>query len=298
MSNIKPILARLLMTGAVGWLSTSAAAMVGGYKTPADFLPLEAYASVEGFELSYAPYVQTCLDNTGGGSAAQPCFIGYEMWDRELNTYYQKLLRLLDDESKTQLRDSQRKWIAMRDASIEFNSGLLDRKYTEPGTMYHAMRAADADAAITPLIKNRALSLKRWVDSLDSSSPSSQEAVWVEEGKFVTSMGTIPAGCIAQLKTDLNGDNTVAAVFLESASFRGCLRANFPYPGGDPSAVGYTVGEWLAHQTYSVEVCEATGGSMGKYCDSIVVRFSQRPYQIGVHAKTVLSMEKLGDRPQ
>ena len=97
-------------------------------------------------------------------SGAVPCFIGYEMWDRELNIYYNKLMKILGVKEQNLLKESQLAWIKERDKSIIFNSQLLDNKYTEPGTMYVAMRAGDVDRMMTPVVKQRALILKNWYE--------------------------------------------------------------------------------------------------------------------------------------
>jgi uncharacterized protein YecT (DUF1311 family) len=134
------------------------------YKKIDAFQTLESFKSIDAFESSYKKYTQHCLDNTGGGSGAVPCFIGYEMWDRELNIYYNKLMKILGENEKNLLKESQLAWIKERDKSIDFNSRLLDNKYTEPGTMYIAMRAGDVNRIMTPIVKQRALILKNWFE--------------------------------------------------------------------------------------------------------------------------------------
>ncbi len=134
------------------------------YKKVDDFKPLESYKSIDEFESSYKKYTQHCLNNTYGGSAAASCFIGYEMWDRELNIYYAKLMKILGVKERNLLKESQLAWIKEREKSIDFNSRLLNNKYKEPGTMYIAMRAGDVDEMITPIVKQRALILKRWFE--------------------------------------------------------------------------------------------------------------------------------------
>ncbi|MCX5884134.1 MAG: DUF1311 domain-containing protein [Deltaproteobacteria bacterium] len=134
------------------------------YKKIDDFKTLESFKFINEFESSYKKYTQYCLDNTGGGSGGVPCFIGYEMWDRELNIYYNKLMKILGAKEKNLLKESQLAWIKERDKSIGFNSRLLDNKYTEPGTMYLLMRAGDADEMMTPVVKQRALVLKKWFE--------------------------------------------------------------------------------------------------------------------------------------
>lgn len=133
------------------------------YKNIDDFKTLESFKSVDEFEASYNKYIQQCLNNTYGGTGGVPCLIGYDMWDRELNIYYSKLLKILGEKEKKLLKESQLAWIKERDATITFNSHLLDKKYAEPGTMYVLMRANDADKMMIPVVKQRALLLKNWL---------------------------------------------------------------------------------------------------------------------------------------
>lgn len=160
MWNILKIFCELVL------LMTASMVFAGGfqYKNIHDFKTLESYKSIDEFEASYQKYVKSCLDDTGGGSGAVPCFIGYEMWDRELNIYYNKLMKILGTKEQNLLKESQLAWIKERDKSIIFNSQLLDNKYTEPGTMYLSMRAGDVDRIMTPVVKQRALILKNWYE--------------------------------------------------------------------------------------------------------------------------------------
>ncbi len=135
------------------------------YKQAQDFEWLESFRSVDAFEANYRAYVQDCLDHTYGGSGGVPCFIGEAIWDREMNRYYKRLLSLLDEEEKKLLRNSQRAWLKMRDSSIAFGMRLLGRT-EETGSMYALMRAGDIDSMVTPMVKQRALMLKQWWESL------------------------------------------------------------------------------------------------------------------------------------
>ena len=135
------------------------------YKKIDDFKTLESFKSVSEFESYYYIYIQDCLDHTGGGIGGKPCLIGYEMWDRELNIYYKRLMKTLGEKEKALLREAQRAWIKERDNSIAFNSRLLDIKYKNKiGTMDALIRAEDADDMITPIVKQRALLLKKWLE--------------------------------------------------------------------------------------------------------------------------------------
>lgn len=134
------------------------------YKQPEDFHGLSSYSNIEEFEYSYAVYIQDCLNNTGGGTGGIPCFIGAQLWDRELNDIYRKLIPLLTKDEVTALKESQRAWIKERDLSIALHSMILDREYSDEGTMYRLIRAGQVEDMIQPIIKQRALVLMRWYD--------------------------------------------------------------------------------------------------------------------------------------
>lgn len=135
------------------------------FKKIDEFKTLEFFNSITEFESSYAEYIQDCLDNTGGGAGGIACLITYELWDRELNIYYNKLMKVLGEKEKKLLKESQAAWITERDKSIIFNSCLLDIKYKdEIGTMSALLRAEDANSMIVPLVKHRVFILKKWFD--------------------------------------------------------------------------------------------------------------------------------------
>ena len=71
------------------------------------------------------------------------------------------------------------------------------------------------------------------------SKSSTTREYSVKQGKFQTSNEIIPPGCFAQLMTELNGDDSVAAVFLNRTQMRGCIDANYTYPGGDEEKIDY-----------------------------------------------------------
>jgi hypothetical protein len=116
-----------------------------------------------------------------------------------------------------------------------------------------------------------------------------------KNGKFFTSEGEIPAGCIARLRTELNGDNSVAAVYLNRTSLRGCIDANTPYPESNEDEISYEIDGPAGENTYRISVCESVDGSMGRYCDKIIVQFANRSYATPEGRLNVLSLEKLGE---
>ena len=138
------------------------------YKKAGDFEPLEFYKSVEAFEAKYKTYIQHCLDNSYGGANAGGCYIGYDLWDRELNTYYNILMKALGEKERNLLKDSQRAWIKVLEKTIAFNSALLDKAYPATCTMNLATRSAYVDDFVTPVVKQRALLLKAWCEYVDA----------------------------------------------------------------------------------------------------------------------------------
>ena len=53
-------------------------------------------------------------------------FDDFSQADKKMNAAYQQLLDVLDDTGKRTLRESQRKWLAWRDAQAEFDSRHLE----------------------------------------------------------------------------------------------------------------------------------------------------------------------------
>lgn len=146
-------------------IMTSSVTFAFDYKKTDDFKKLESFKSVDEFESYYNKYVHKCLDNTGGGTGGIPCFIGHELWDRELNIYYNRLMKVLGKKEKELLKESQLEWISARDKAMALNSVLLDNKYkNETGTMYSLMRADDADEIMTSVVRQRALLLRKWLE--------------------------------------------------------------------------------------------------------------------------------------
>jgi uncharacterized protein YecT (DUF1311 family) len=134
------------------------------YKELADFKRLDEFADPAAFEAYIDTYVQDCLDHTYGGTAGIPCNIADVLWDRELNTYYARLLAALDQKSREQLKSAQREWLRSRDESLAFHRHLADLRYPKEGTMYLLLRAEDLHATAASITKERTLLIKRWLD--------------------------------------------------------------------------------------------------------------------------------------
>lgn len=119
--------------------------------------------------------------------------------------------------------------------------------------------------------------------------------VRVSGTQFFAYGNEIPVGCFAQLKTELNGDNSVASVYISVPTLRGCMDANYPYPGGDEARVSIQTAKQLGFNLYGISICERIDGSMGSYCDEILIQFSEREYRVGGNSVKVLTLDKMGD---
>lgn len=130
---------------------------------------LDDFDTVELFEEHLLAKRNSCLDRSSGGSRSSVCLTEYSnAWDTELSYFYKLLRNKLSDQEKQDLKDAQLAWIQYRDKTIDVNSLILDKKYANKhGTMYHAMRAKDAAGAITPIIKNRTILFKNWLDTIN-----------------------------------------------------------------------------------------------------------------------------------
>ena len=117
----------------------------------------------------------------------------------------------------------------------------------------------------------------------------------VKDGAFVTSEGIIPQGCFGQLMTELNGDDSVAAIFLNRTTMRGCIDANDTFPGGEEDEVSYDIVKNLGDETWNLRICQIVHGSIRETCSNVTVKFVNRKYIYKSKDMDVLSLEKLGE---
>ena len=99
-------------------------------------------------------YLESCIaaDSTTAGMAN--CTYGaYSLWDKELNITYKNLMSSLAPSEQQALGNSQRQWIAFRDAEFKAIDALYKNK---DGTMYIPMRVADR----LDIVKTRVLQLQ------------------------------------------------------------------------------------------------------------------------------------------
>jgi hypothetical protein len=76
---------------------------------------------------------------------------------------------------------------------------------------------------------------------------------------------------------------------------RGCIDANIPYPDGNEEDISYTIEDELDNHQYKLKVCQTVEGSMGSFCDKIIVQFTNRDYIDSGKTSKVLSLDKIGD---
>jgi len=120
---------------------------------------------------------------------------------------------------------------------------------------------------------------------------------YVSGGKFYSPSGEIPAECFANFMAELNGDNYIGSINVPL-----CQSADIPYAYGSTDTkkgdISYTIEKELKNHKYRISVCQKVYGSMGGYCNEIVIKFNTRDFErydvtIG---KDPLYIDYLGDR--
>ena len=79
----------------------------------------------------------------------------YESWDKALNEAYANLLDGMEKDSAAKLKESQRKWIAWRDAEFAFQGGAWTEEY---GTLMRVTLAL----ARSDIVRARVLVLRSY----------------------------------------------------------------------------------------------------------------------------------------
>ncbi|MBK7476631.1 MAG: DUF1311 domain-containing protein [Haliscomenobacter sp.] len=103
-----------------------------------------------------------CIENNPSTHGMVDCAnTAAQAWDKELNTYYQLLIKALPAAQKEKLRLAQRAWLSFRDLDQSFSAGMYQ---SFDGTMW---RIIEADVR-TSRIRERALRLKSYYDDLNT----------------------------------------------------------------------------------------------------------------------------------
>ncbi|WP_051170973.1 hypothetical protein [Spongiibacter marinus] len=117
----------------------------------------------------------------------------------------------------------------------------------------------------------------------------------IDNAQFATSEGPIPPACIGRMMTELNGDNFIAAIYLNRNSMRGCIDSNYAGDSSIKERYTYKIQSETAPHTYNLVVCEKVEGSLGESCEKIILELTNVTYLLGSETKRVLSMKKLGE---
>ncbi|MDX2002589.1 MAG: lysozyme inhibitor LprI family protein [Chitinophagales bacterium] len=105
--------------------------------------------------------LEACLDSSESTAGMCECeCVAAQAWDLELNKYYKLLMGVLSPEAKELLRQSQRNWLAYRDAEQKFSSQF----YTDmEGTMWRAVNAG----RYREIVKKRAEELRSYYEDME-----------------------------------------------------------------------------------------------------------------------------------
>ena len=131
--------------------------------------------------------------------------------------------------------------------------------------------------------------------SLASPVAATEPSISVEKQQLIVDGYPIPSKCLAQLQTKLNGDNTVAALYLIHPEYRGCSNANIPYPKGSDDKVSVELRQGKSPHVLLAKICSVIDGSMGGYCDSLVIEIINMKYLTHQGIKNAVIARKLGD---
>jgi uncharacterized protein YecT (DUF1311 family) len=83
-----------------------------------------------------------------------------EMWDKEMNQIYTRLIGRLSKEQQVSLRDAQRSWLKYRDAEGKVISDIIAAK---DGTIWQLSATGQG----MELVRTRALQLKAYEDAFE-----------------------------------------------------------------------------------------------------------------------------------
>ena len=127
-----------------------------------------------------------------------------------------------------------------------------------------------------------------------SSSFASPKFYSVKNGNFFTDEGEVPLGCLSELMIELNGDDVVAAVYLNRTTLRGCIDSN-RHSVNENKNYSLSIKKVKPNDVFWIRICESVDGSMGQTCDKPIIQFVKRRYLTPGGNKDVVSIEKLGE---
>ncbi len=131
--------------------------------------------------------------------------------------------------------------------------------------------------------------------SLTSFVRAAEPIISIDKHQLIVNGQPIPSECLAQLQTKLNGDNTIAALYLIHPEYRGCSNANIPYPAGNVDRVSTELRQGKNPRIVLAKICSMISGSMGSYCDRIAIEIINVKYLTQKGIRNAVIARKLGD---
>lgn len=105
-------------------------------------------------------WLENCIEKDSSTAGMIKCSgKAYEMWDKEMNKVYQKLMKKLSPEEKELLKESQKQWLKFRDAEFKF----IDNLYLGIATMIPVMKYGQK----LDILKQRTLQLKEYLNDVN-----------------------------------------------------------------------------------------------------------------------------------
>ena len=105
-------------------------------------------------------WLERCIEKDSSTAGMINCSgKAYEMWDKELNKVYQKLMKKLTPEERKKLQESQRQWIKFRDAEF----GFINDLYLGIGTMIPVIKYGQK----LYFVKQRVLQLQEYLSQVE-----------------------------------------------------------------------------------------------------------------------------------
>lgn len=127
-------------------------------------IPTSTYCQNDAIQYKVDTILADCLKDNITTVGMSDCFANaQDLWDKELNKYYQLLLTKLDATGRKKLKETQKQWIIFRDQEIKFISEAYGNR---DGTMWIII-VADK---INQLIRQRAVDLISYYETLSANS--------------------------------------------------------------------------------------------------------------------------------
>ncbi len=123
-----------------------------------DFKPLSYYSSVDLFEQVIQQYSEECVTKLGPNTNTEHCFVESDLWQRELDYYYPRLLELLNEKDKLALQEAQLLWIQSGEKSDSIYQTTLEQNASEYTARYNKYNRVNQH--IAQRVKARALMIK------------------------------------------------------------------------------------------------------------------------------------------